>query len=495
MIDTLKQRQRGTARHLQACLDALGPSHWLYLGFSAADLESNKDYLGLVHRARNSLGGTYVSRPPKKDLKKGALLLMDAHGDRGSVQHLDIANYLGGLCKVLGAPTRKRVHAGNGSGFAEFTPKLREWAESLSGAAAGLCLAAIYEAVGNGEASVRVLDRLVRKELYDERETPDFRALQLHYGRLGAVWGRFTAVPDLYGAASNASVETVQSLLRIQRSELGFAASTWLPILWLWMNKGGEAMTLAEYLMNGLINGNWENSTPRTKEEIADAWIAASQVFLIDDGEMSPSVLAGTVELALKEAKEAGDVVRVSRIAALYLVGLGRTTEDVPGLMEDYSAEFDQAKRVGDGFSLGMRSLALGRWYVGPGGLALAAASSGSAVARKALEHLQTAISFFERQGMDPWILYSEIQMTKALGDLHEFKAAETLFDERINPLLQRFPILGAHAQEAAWQLQRMLGRDDAVEYLDLAVQAAALSSLAGKYQMLQRELSASRQA
>jgi hypothetical protein len=43
---------------------------------------------------------------------------------------------------------------------------------------------------------------------------------------MGAASGRFISVPDLGGAASNASVETIQSLLRLSDSEVAFAASS-----------------------------------------------------------------------------------------------------------------------------------------------------------------------------------------------------------------------------------------------------------------------------
>ena len=52
MINTLKQRR---LRHLTACIDSLQGGYWMYLGFSAADLESDKSYLGLV------AGATYLA--------------------------------------------------------------------------------------------------------------------------------------------------------------------------------------------------------------------------------------------------------------------------------------------------------------------------------------------------------------------------------------------------------------------------------------------------
>jgi len=67
MIDTLKQRKLGRSRQLTDCLKALRSSYWIYLGFSAADLETDPDYLGLISNANNGPGNLYClsgeSRP------------------------------------------------------------------------------------------------------------------------------------------------------------------------------------------------------------------------------------------------------------------------------------------------------------------------------------------------------------------------------------------------------------------------------------------------
>ena len=77
-------------------------------------------------------------------------------------------------------------------------------------------------------------------------------------------------------------------------------------------------------------------------------------------------------------------------MASLHLLALAETTEGVPSIARQYQADFDEATRVGDGFALGMRSLALGRWHVGTGGLALAQ-SGNRAIALQGLEYLEQA--------------------------------------------------------------------------------------------------------
>lgn len=151
MIDTLKQRKRGRARHLEECLDALQSGYWLYLGFSADDLESNHNYLGLRAGAVRSAGATYVAYPGNPNLGNGAQLLMDAFGDRRSVVIADIVTHLEEVCKILENPGPASIPADNALGLSRFQAKLKTWADTLPPAAAGLCLAAMLEAIGQAE--------------------------------------------------------------------------------------------------------------------------------------------------------------------------------------------------------------------------------------------------------------------------------------------------------------------------------------------------------
>ena len=66
-------------------MDALQPNYWLYLGFSAEDIQTDPEYLGLVAGAARSAGATYVAYPGNPILGKGARILMNAYGDRREV--------------------------------------------------------------------------------------------------------------------------------------------------------------------------------------------------------------------------------------------------------------------------------------------------------------------------------------------------------------------------------------------------------------------------
>jgi hypothetical protein len=140
--------------------------------------------------------------------------------------------------------------------------------------------------------------------------------------------------------------------------------------------------------------------------------------------------------------------------------------------------------RVGDGFAMGFRALALGRWHTGPGGLALARQTNDlQTVARRALEHLEQAMLHFRNQGLDPWLLFASIQQVKAYSDLGDFEAVNELF-KRATSEINRFPVFMSHVQEAAGQIQLATGDPEGPANLHKAISAAEESGL-----LLRREV------
>ncbi|MCU1237168.1 MAG: hypothetical protein JWP63_5135, partial [Candidatus Solibacter sp.] len=175
---------------------------------------------------------------------------------------------------------------------------------------------------------------------------------------------------------------------------------------------------------------------------------------------------------------------RAARAVALYLLASAEGVEDVPRLSREWDEVFDDARRVGDGFALGFRALAIGRWHVGAGGLALARGGEGRAVAERAMENLEEAARLFEQQGMDPWGVYAGVQQTKALMDLgryQELDPAVRALEEEVN----RFPILASHLYEAVWQMERAFGKADAEEWYRRALGCAEESGLEWRVKML----------
>ncbi len=365
--------------------------------------------------------------------------------------------------------------------------------ESLSLSEAGLCLAAITEALGEAENAARLLDRLVRDELVDERDTPPFHLLQLHYGRLGAALGRFIAVPDMEGAQSNISVETEQSLLRVLdlRNELRFAAATWLTLVWLWSGDGEQAVAEAAKLLLSLQHDPRSEVVPASDEEAVDAWLSAAQVALVASDPALVGAVLGTAASVLTAARQSGDAVRLARAKALEILLSAATGEDAQALFNQSVAVFEDAARVKDGFTLGMLHLALGRWLVG-GHRPQASESVGpESSSERALALLNIAIDSFHRQAMTPWELYAQIQAMKSVADLGTWDEVSRAENEIGATVETRFPILTSHLLEAHGQVLRMRGDEHADAVFLAACDAAEKTGLRARAQQLRNYVGA----
>ncbi|MCG3124366.1 MAG: hypothetical protein GIKADHBN_02829 [Phycisphaerales bacterium] len=480
MIDTLKQRLRGRSQAVNGAVEPLQSAYWIYAGFSAEDLESNPEYLGLSAAARAAIGATYIAYPKSPDLRPGAQVLREALQDRWQKVDRYIPEFLGELCSSIGANAPRPISEETAVGPQLVEQRLAQWAGSLSTSAAGLCLSAMFEAFGDAEPAVRILDRLVRKEVYDERGTDDFRSLQLSYGRLGAVWGRFFAVPDLNGAQSNASVESVQSLLRILDSSAGFAARGWLATLYLWLDNGQAATQIAGATMLGVLENRWPGPSPRSDEETVDAWISAAQVMFVNADAQTLTALEGTSRAALNLARRAGDAIRVARIHAMTMLALAEACQDVGAYDDRYAGDFKQANRVNDGFALGMRQLALGRWQ------AKRCATGGDVeqCAIKATEHLCLAIEAIRQHSMDAWGAYACLVLARCGMYRRDLAQAQQWLNTAAD-YTGRFPAWRSHLLETLAAVKESFGDHTAPEAYRMSIEAAAESGLLHRAEFL----------
>jgi len=78
--------------------------YWLYLGFSAAGLENDPNYLGLLNSVPRSLGATSVAFPGRPKLGAGAKTLMTGYGGIGDVVNADIGHYLAEIHQNISEP-------------------------------------------------------------------------------------------------------------------------------------------------------------------------------------------------------------------------------------------------------------------------------------------------------------------------------------------------------------------------------------------------------
>jgi len=232
---------------------------------------------------------------------------------------------------------------------------------------------------------------------------------------------------------------------------------------------------------------------PRTPEEALDGWLAAAQVAAVSGEEGAVNLIAATAPGVVAFARRVGDPIRAARAAALYFLNLSESSVNLPVLALDFQLDFAEAQRVGDGAAIAFRELALGRWLVGIGGREYSALAPDATTdrANRALAALTAADVLLERQGMDPWLVYSWVQQVRALADLERFDDAQIRLD-LAGRGLERFPIWTSHAHEAAGQVLAMQGEaSEAQQSFTAALDAAASSGLQGRASRIEAYLRA----
>lgn len=482
MIDTLKQRKLGRSGAVERAIRHFENRYILFLGFSANDLAFDENYLGLRHLSSLSPGAVYVAWPKAPGLSRGAKILLSLFGDKGHVVHAETADLLAALCSAVNIDASgPDLGPESQPGRAEFEAKLKAWADTLTLPAAGLCLSAIFEAAGHGERAARILDRMVRKLLFDNtKEDPDWHAVSFHNGRMGAALGRFINVPDMGGAESNASEESFQSLLRAAAMDEHIGSAVHLGAGYLWKGRVSHALEEAKkamyYLPYTHLEVDRENNafvlraTPKIPEEphlrlsaeqAVDFWMTATQVYTILHEPKHLAIIRAMgphiVELALR----AGDPVRAAKAAAFYHL-MGATVFYEP-IDATHEAVLEEAESIGDVAHRGVLKLAEGRFLVGPGGrdLVREGALKPAELGPQALAALEESIECLSATGMSSWELYAQIQRLKALTDLTRFEdvsdGLDSLFESG-----ERIPVLLPELQMTVGQVQRVCGQDDA---------------------------------
>ncbi len=251
----------------------------------------------------------------------------------------------------------------------------------------------------------------------------------------------------------------------------------------------------AKSLFSALFEGAVETRESYADEAAVDAWIASVQVLAVNLDSNSVQDIHNTAKIITERAKHSGDAARLARVKALHGFALAETPEDLPAFLAAAGEIFDEAERIDDRFALAIRSLALGRWYVGVGGIELSKSLDENEVPNRALDHLHTAEQLLMSIGMHPWALYTQIQMMKAFADLRDFDSVHAM-TERVDSGVDRFPIFASHFHEAVGQIHRMRGNHDAAsQHFTLAIENAKIRGLLARHADLIKNFEASGEA
>ncbi len=418
MIDTLKQRLLGRNQHLVRCIRQLLTLHlWLYMGFSAADLESDPEYLGISAAADVSPGLVYVQWPGSEKLKPGAEMLLKRYGDKAAVIKAESVDVLATLSGVLDLEWR-RFQAEQGDTRKLVSQSLEAWALRMSPISAAMCLAGILEAGGETQAAFNVLHKLWNlrsSKLMADEYFPGFRVM---HGRLGMGTGITSLVEDLN---SNRGMESIQNLLRINAGDR--RALAWEGLAWAWAGN----LARAEALM-GQVESIFTDEPSRLESRL-DVWLAMVEVVYLTGVNVEGIVQNfGAVKFW---AEEAGDLPRHGRVSSIFLLLLA---EFMPSLFDSFDMEYarpvlDQAKRLNDPLIEGFCHLAQGRL------------ANRRQYPDVALEELSAATPLLSRAGRQPWVLYANIEKAKVLKNLGLNEESEALLN-LVNASIDRYQVL-----------------------------------------------------
>jgi hypothetical protein len=160
VVDTLSQRSLGLPDSINASLQSLLKTHhWIFLGYSGADLAAAPNYLALRSAAAEARGWTWLVRKGWDPLPAVTKLRDDFHG-KGVIDFGELPGYLEPLYEVigeLGAPIVKSLDtagAGPPSGLEE---RVKEWGDMLDHVEAATCVADLLLATKNTDLAVELL--------------------------------------------------------------------------------------------------------------------------------------------------------------------------------------------------------------------------------------------------------------------------------------------------------------------------------------------------
>jgi tetratricopeptide (TPR) repeat protein len=168
LVDTLSQRKRGFPPATAACIrHLLRAAHWLFLGYSGADLASDANYLFLRPDAAQAQGFTWLLRTGEKPV--GALAATrDAYSGRSDIVEGELPDWLAAFAAQLLArnypsppqPSRDAVDQMRQAAAASATRHAADWVGKERFDRIVLVVANLLNAVGEPAAALDLVQRL-----------------------------------------------------------------------------------------------------------------------------------------------------------------------------------------------------------------------------------------------------------------------------------------------------------------------------------------------
>ena len=182
LVDTLSQRKRGFAPEVSACVRyLLRYGHWLFLGYSGADLMADENYLFLKPDASEAQGFTWLLQTGEKPVAALSATLA-AYGNRAEIVHSKLPDWLTQFSEPLLPDTVPGATILSGLAIDDTRQKAEEkvadyaraWAASERLDRNVLVFADLLRAVGEPASALDLLQRLYDTRPADERRTGHF---------------------------------------------------------------------------------------------------------------------------------------------------------------------------------------------------------------------------------------------------------------------------------------------------------------------------------
>jgi tetratricopeptide (TPR) repeat protein len=431
LVDTLKQRLRGRNKDLNDCLAVLlSQSYWLIAGFSAADLETDADYLQFLPSAAAAVGFTYLQYPGS-DLSPGANRLLAAYTGKSRLVEVELPSFFRMLCKELSSPLPEPEPAPLSPVDRQISVRLSEWAGVLTPAASVTCLSALFEASGQAEGAFELLHRFWKDVLAADRSGHDFEEYRFQHGRLGIGGGLLNSA-DL---ERDVGSESLQNLFRRQDDP---RARAWAGLALFWLGRGDDARAA----LNSAANACDDTTKPELRVDVGIA--LAEAMYLAGE----PEWFLLNWERLANLAEQAGDLPRqalVIALAALYHSEF-KQKEFSSFWPEAARLAVIRSRRLQDSRIEGFLCLAQGRYLIRQHDT------------QPALGFLNEAISNLRQAGRTPWRILASIEYSKGLMDLARLEEAGAQLD-KVGTVVEGWPICLVWFEEARGQLYTILGQ------------------------------------
>ncbi|MGE3854654.1 MAG: tetratricopeptide repeat protein [Planctomycetota bacterium] len=147
LVDTLQQRLKGPSLGLLGLIaKLLEDHHWLFMGYSGADLNADPNYLTLWSNRENANGLTWLTRPGAKPLP-AASWLVSSYGEKAQFLEFDIEGLSTIVDEALPGSAQAQVSTNTGTPTDAYD-EARKWAAALGVVCSAVLLEKLLSHIG-----------------------------------------------------------------------------------------------------------------------------------------------------------------------------------------------------------------------------------------------------------------------------------------------------------------------------------------------------------